>query len=150
MTMSMWVGILYHLALAAILSLALVRSEGAAVPAPDLRLCREKADAPEPCCVKSPGLSTDSMKRLDLSAVPKTMRLRRPAHLLSASEWEQLNLAYERMRALSDDDPRSMEGQRKTHCSYCTPSLPWPWVDPTTQNETALLDVHASWLFLPW
>jgi hypothetical protein len=50
-------------------------------------------------------------------------RVRTAAHRASPERVEQYERAYELMRALPADDPRSLSGQANFHCSFCNGAL---------------------------
>ncbi|XP_024540745.1 polyphenol oxidase I, chloroplastic [Selaginella moellendorffii] len=70
-------------------------------------------------------------------------RLRRPAHLLRPDEIARYNRAYQLMRALPASDPRRFSQQANVHCAYCNDSF-------RQANSRSELQIHDSWLFLPW
>ena len=70
-------------------------------------------------------------------------KIRRPAHKADADYIAKLNRAYELMKALPDDDPRSFEVQANMHCAFCNGAY--------KQLDTNItLQVHFSWFFMPW
>jgi hypothetical protein len=50
-------------------------------------------------------------------------RVRTAAHRASPKRVEQYERAYELMRALPADDPRSLSGHANFHCSFCNGAL---------------------------
>ena len=74
-------------------------------------------------------------------------RIRYPAHKASRAYIEKYNLAYARMRALPPDDPRSLAGQAKIHCAFCNRAYMQGGEDG---GSNVPLQIHFSWLFLPW
>ncbi|OAE18206.1 hypothetical protein AXG93_406s1740 [Marchantia polymorpha subsp. ruderalis] len=78
------------------------------------------------------------------------MRVRRPAHELAQDvEYvNKYNLAYTRMKALPDDDPRSFLRQWHTHCSFCVEAFLSRYLNGTATPYP--LQLHFSWTFLPW
>ena len=119
--------------------------------APNLRLCQKAvATSPNPtdnttmlldCC-----LPWYNRPLLDFSwdRYPvQQQKIRRPAHKADADYVAKLNRAYELMRALPDDDPRSFEVQANMHCAFCNGAY--------KQLDTNItLQVHFSWFFMPW
>ncbi|RZC47958.1 hypothetical protein C5167_040901 [Papaver somniferum] len=72
------------------------------------------------------------------------LRIRPAAHLVDEAYIEKYNRAYELMRALPDDDPRSFKQQANVHCAYCDGAYDqagFPNLD---------IQVHGSWLFFPF
>lgn len=66
------------------------------------------------------------------------MRLRKSIYVLSPSEIKELRLAFERLRALPNSDPRSWMAQANVHCWYCA------------GDNSTIGDVHVTWAFMPW
>ena len=146
-------------AAAAAFGFALILSAAAAaylasadpLKAPDLRLCQKAvATSPNPtdnttmvldCC-----LPWYNRPLLDFSwdRYPvQQQKIRRPAHTADADYIAKLNRAYELMKALPDDDPRSFEVQANMHCAFCNGAY--------KQLDTNItLQVHFSWFFMPW
>ena len=144
-------------AAAAALCLALILAADAyfvsadPLKAPDLRLCQKAvATSPNPtdnttmvldCC-----LPWYNRPLLDFSwdRYPvQQKKIRRPAHKADADYIAKLNRAYELMKALPDDDPRSFEVQANMHCAFCNGAY--------KQLDTNItLQVHFSWFFMPW
>jgi polyphenol oxidase len=50
----------------------------------------------------------------------------------------RLRAAYQAMRALPTNDPRSLAAQANMHCFFCGSNAPGD------------ADIHSSWLFFPW
>lgn len=74
------------------------------------------------------------------------IRVRKAAQCQDAGYAAKLNKAYELMRALPDDDPRSFRQQWTLHCAYCGGAF-------LTYNSSGAplgIDIHFSWLFYPW
>ncbi|KAG6544144.1 hypothetical protein Mapa_014456 [Marchantia paleacea] len=100
----------------------------------------------EQCCLPAPRRPPTRFK------LPKVhrLRVRRPAHEL-ANDVEYVNkynLAYTRMNALPDDDPRSFLRQWHTHCSFCKEAFLQRRLNRSATGYP--LQVHYSWTFLPW
>ena len=116
----------------------------APISPPDLSECGA-ADLPagaQPtnCC---PPVSS---KIIDFKLPPKNspLRIRPAAHLASKEYIAKYKKAIELMKALPDDDPRSFMQQADVHCAYCNGAyhqVGFPDLD---------LQVHNSWLFLPY
>ena len=61
-----------------------------------------------------------SKKLLSLSPpVIPTPRIRPAAHTMTTTQLDDLKKGIEKMRALSDDDPRSLYQQANVHCAHC-------------------------------
>ncbi|KAI3905696.1 hypothetical protein MKX01_007188 [Papaver californicum] len=74
------------------------------------------------------------------------LRIRRAAHLVDEAYIVKYNKAYELMRALPDDDPRSFKQQANVHCAYCDGAY-----DQALAGFPKLeIQVHNSWLFFPF
>ncbi|XP_058096331.1 polyphenol oxidase, chloroplastic-like [Magnolia sinica] len=88
---------------------------------------------------------TDPSKIVDFKFPPPSMplRTRKPAHLLDADDLAKYKEAYSRMKALDPSDPWSFEQQAKVHCQYCNGAY-----DQVGFNVP--VQVHFSWIFLPW
>ncbi|KAJ7514804.1 hypothetical protein O6H91_23G059800 [Diphasiastrum complanatum] len=124
--------------------LPLISNQSMASPIqpPDLTQC-QKADVPggssPKCCLPS-----DPVKATDFqidASLP--MRVRMASHLLDAAYITKYNRAYELMRALPDDDPRSFSQQASVHCAFCQSAY-------LQKNSNEKLQIHFSWLFYPW
>ncbi|KAL7602782.1 hypothetical protein Lser_V15G16479 [Lactuca serriola] len=116
----------------------------APIMAPDLTKCGP-ADLPQGavptnCC---PPYTT---KILDFKLPPPstTFRVRPAAHLANKDYIAKFNKAIELMKALPDDDPRSFKQQAAVHCAYCDGAY-----DQVGFPDLEL-QVHGSWLFLPF
>lgn len=75
------------------------------------------------------------------------MRVRRPAHLLGDEDIAKYKEAITKLRELyvSDpDDPRGWMQQANVHCQFCNGAF------DQLGYDDVLLQVHYSWLFLPW
>ncbi|CAM6087657.1 unnamed protein product [Calypogeia fissa] len=74
------------------------------------------------------------------------VRVRKASQCTDGEYAEKLNKAYALMRALPDDDPRSLSQQWQLHCAYCGGAF-------LTMNSSRVpqgVDIHWSWLFYPW
>ncbi|PQQ07193.1 polyphenol oxidase chloroplastic [Prunus yedoensis var. nudiflora] len=72
------------------------------------------------------------------------LRTRPAAQQVTDEYLAKFKKAQAAMRALPDDDPRSMVQQAKVHCAYCNgayPQVGFPDID---------IQVHFSWLFFPF
>ncbi|KAH7314626.1 hypothetical protein KP509_21G011700 [Ceratopteris richardii] len=76
---------------------------------------------------------------------PISKHIRRPAHTASEEYIAKYIKAYELMRALPDTDPRSLKVQANLHCSFCNGG----YLQAGVTGDIPL-QVHFSWLFLPW
>ena len=81
---------------------------------------------------------------LDAYKSAKT-HVRHPAHRVSENYIAKYNKAYELMKALPDTDPRSFKVQTHLHCAFCNGAYRQGGAGGDTP-----LQVHFSWLFLPW
>ncbi|KAL5972391.1 hypothetical protein ACLOJK_041645 [Asimina triloba] len=130
-------------------SLALLGKErgaafGAPITIPDLTACHTATASSVgdvECCPPYSDIST----AIDFEppSASKPLRIRKPAHLLQDEEVEKYNEAYRLMRALPDDDPRSLKQQADVHCQYCNGAY-------YQTDTTTVLQVHYNWFFLPW
>ncbi|MCO5610855.1 hypothetical protein L7F22_065097 [Adiantum nelumboides] len=114
-------------------------ANGAPIGPQDLTQCLNASDIVD-CCMLLP---RKKVIKFSFDLYPHANRVRRPAHLVDATYIEKYKRAYELMRALPSNDPRSLPRQGDAHCSMCTGS----YYQPGTK---ALLHVHYSWLFFPW
>ncbi|KAI5078569.1 hypothetical protein GOP47_0006240 [Adiantum capillus-veneris] len=71
-------------------------------------------------------------------------RVRQAAHTVSEDYIAKYTRAYQLMKALPDDDPRSFHTQANMHCAFCNGAY------RQAGNSSVPLQVHFSWLFLPW
>ncbi|KAI3906237.1 hypothetical protein MKW98_021770 [Papaver atlanticum] len=72
------------------------------------------------------------------------LRTRHAAHLVDKAYIAKYNKAYQLMKSLPDDDPRSFTQQANVHCAYCDGAYDqagFPNLD---------IQVHNSWLFFPF
>ncbi|KAI3911390.1 hypothetical protein MKW98_010277 [Papaver atlanticum] len=118
----------------------------APIPPPDISNCgpadTPPGAAPVDCC---PPPSTKIIDfRKPSSSTP--LRIRPAAHLVDEAYIAKYNKAYELMRALPDDDPRSFYQQANVHCAYCADAF-----DQSLAGFPGLeLQVHSCWLFFPF
>ncbi|XP_076934062.1 polyphenol oxidase, chloroplastic-like [Bidens hawaiensis] len=113
------------------------------IVAPDLTKCGAadlpRGAKPTNCCPPV------AKKITDFKLPPKTTaRVRPAAHLVNKDYIAKYNKAIELMRALPDDDPRSFKQQAAVHCAYCDGAY-----DQVGFPDLEL-QVHGSWLFLPF
>ncbi|XP_059623046.1 polyphenol oxidase, chloroplastic-like [Cornus florida] len=114
------------------------------VSGPDLSKCGA-ADLPEGaapvnCCPPY----TSKIKKYKLPPRTNAMRVRPAAHLANKAYIAKYNKAIELMKALPADDPRSFMQQADVHCAYCDGAY-----DQVGFPDLEL-QVHESWLFLPF
>ncbi|KAK9051727.1 hypothetical protein SSX86_028355 [Deinandra increscens subsp. villosa] len=84
-------------------------------------------------------------KIIDFKLPPSsTTRVRPAAHLVTKDYLAKFEKAIELMKALPDDDPRSFKQQAAVHCAYCDGAY-----DQVGFPDLEL-QVHGSWLFLPF
>lgn len=138
----------FPLFLAGLAFLLLLPAQAAPITVPDLTHCElavgsSVVGAPLTlsfnCClpVKS-AVDFDS-----LGSTQGPTRVRRAAHLADSATAAKYAKAYELMRALPADDPRSLSAQANIHCAFCNAAY--------MQTGTNIpLQIHFSWLFLPW
>ncbi|KAI3836590.1 hypothetical protein MKX03_008265 [Papaver bracteatum] len=118
----------------------------ATIPPPDISTCGP-ADippgaAPVDCCPPPSRKIIDFRK--PSSSTP--LRIRPAAHLVDEAYIAKYNQAYELMRALPDDDPRSFYQQANVHCAYCADAF-----DQSLAGFPGLeIQVHSCWLFFPF
>ncbi|KAJ8629161.1 hypothetical protein MRB53_022484 [Persea americana] len=122
---------------------------GAPISPPDLSKCH-LADGGTgvgnvQCC---PPYSSDTVPiDYQFPASSKPLRIRRPAHLLEKEEIEKYKEAIAKMRELTTTDPSDPRGwmqQANVHCQYCNGAY------DQVGYDNVRLQVHFSWLFLPW
>lgn len=111
---------------------------------PDLSTCKPAeittgGSETVPCC--PPVTTKIKTFEPDLS-IP--LRTRPAAHQVTDEYLAKFKKAQAAMRALPDDDPRSMVQQAKVHCAYCNGAYPQVGF---TDND---IQVHFSWLFFPF
>ncbi|BBN15367.1 polyphenol oxidase [Marchantia polymorpha subsp. ruderalis] len=110
--------------------------------------------APLHCCLPPPARKPIRFKYPTCeSGGPPVMRERKPAHVVQNDpEYvRKYNLAYSRMKALPDSDPRSFLNQWRVHCSFCNEAFKQREIPgPLGKATGVLLQVHFSWTFLPW
>ncbi|KAI3895320.1 hypothetical protein MKX03_035821 [Papaver bracteatum] len=118
----------------------------APITPPDLSNC-SPADLPPGvtginCCPPP----TTKIIDFELPSSSTPLRVRPAAHLVDEAYIAKINKAYELMRALPDDDPRSFKNQANLHCAYCDAAF-----DQTLVGFPNLeIQVHSCWLFFPF
>ncbi|KAI5080795.1 hypothetical protein GOP47_0003978 [Adiantum capillus-veneris] len=127
-------------------------STGSASPigVPDLQQCEPAMDVSPTnqtmmltlnCCLPIPAHKPRVFSFHKYKSKP---RVRQAAHTVSDAYIAKYTRAYELMKALPDDDPRSFHTQAKIHCAFCN------FAYRQAGNTSVPLQVHFSWLFLPW
>ncbi|WOL15908.1 polyphenol oxidase, chloroplastic-like [Canna indica] len=113
---------------------------------PDLTKCKiDGADAPTlggKCC--PPYNGTETIVDYDFPAT--ALRVRRPAHLVIDDEdyMAKYKEAVRKMKELPADHPWNYYQQANVHCQYCNDAY-------DQQGTTDVpVQVHYSWIFLPW
>ncbi|KAI3839829.1 hypothetical protein MKW98_010134 [Papaver atlanticum] len=114
---------------------------------PDLSKCGPAhlpaGAAPINCC-PPPGTKIIDFQLPCSSSTP--LRVRQAAHLVDDEYVAKYTKAYELMRALPDNDPRSFKQQANIHCAYCDGA----YDQSVTGFPKMDIYVHGSWLFLPF
>ncbi|KAI5060651.1 hypothetical protein GOP47_0025071 [Adiantum capillus-veneris] len=117
---------------------------------PDLQQCELAMDASVTgppmtltlnCCLPIPAKGPI---KFSFSKYKSNPRVRQAAHTVSDDYIAKYTRAYELMKALPDDDPRSFYTQADIHCAFCN------FAYMQAENSSVPLQVHFSWLFLPW
>ena len=72
-----------------------------------------------------------------------TFRTRRPAHRVNDAYIAKYNHAYELMRALPSDDPRSLQRQADIHCAFCNGAYSQLGSNNKLQVKYIMLDICA-------
>ncbi|KAF6153637.1 hypothetical protein GIB67_027504 [Kingdonia uniflora] len=112
---------------------------------PDLTKCQPATDAATKLPVKCCPPTYASYEIFDFKPPPQNsqLRVRPPAHKYNSEQLAKFKEAVRLMKALPDDDPWSYKNQATIHCTYCNGAFKQTGTD-------VLLQVHGSWLFLPW
>lgn len=118
---------------------------GAPTRGPDLQTCKKDVlipphNIPASCC---PPLPKRPIRDFRFEEQTLEMRVRRPAQNVDAAYVEKYNRAYELMRALPNDDPRSFFQQANTHCAYCG-------FGHKQLGLNVTLEMHGTWLTFPF
>ncbi|KAH7437565.1 hypothetical protein KP509_05G078400 [Ceratopteris richardii] len=138
------------IAFAAAVSILTSPAVGSPIGLPNLRQCELATDnsvvGPPTtihvnCCLPIPSGDVIDFSFKKYKA-PK--RVRQAAHKVSADYIAKYTRAYDLMRSLPEDDPRSLSVQSKLHCAFCNGAY------KQAGNDSVILQVHFSWLFLPW
>ena len=95
------------------------------------------------CC--PPGLEKKIQPFEFPSKLEKT-RVRWPAHKGSKKQVDSYKKAIQAIRNLPDDHPHSFVSQAKIHCAYCNGG----YTEIDSDYPAIEIDVHNSWLFLPF
>jgi polyphenol oxidase len=116
----------------------------APVAPPDLSKCHIASTAPEgenKCC---PPYTSANFIDYDFPRTP--LRVRRPAHEVKDDKeyMAKYQEAIRKMKELKSDHPWNFYQQALIHCAYCNNAY-----DQDGYPGVAL-QVHYSWLFLPW
>ncbi|KAL6001565.1 hypothetical protein ACLOJK_007303 [Asimina triloba] len=85
--------------------------------------------------------------------IPKTekTRVRMPAHKMTAEQLSKFKQAIRKMKELPETDPRNFFQQAQVHCAYYNEAYDQVGYDQNTDREKNIaLQVHFSWIFLPW
>lgn len=116
----------------------------APIQAPDVSKCGP-ADLPSGAtptnCCPPPATTIVDFK---LPAPSNSLRIRPAAHLVDDAYKAKFTRAVQLMKALPDDDPRSFKQQASVHCAYCDGAY------DQVGFPNLELQVHNSWLFLPF
>ncbi|MCO5611043.1 hypothetical protein L7F22_065293 [Adiantum nelumboides] len=123
---------------------------GAPIVPPDLKTCGPATVTTPPgvptappksvsCCILPP---TKPIVEYQLPTKRKLHR-RRAAHKVDRKYIAKYNKAYELMKALPSSDPRNFMRQADIHCAFCNGAY-------NQLGSTHKLQIHFSWLFLPW
>ncbi|KAH7437962.1 hypothetical protein KP509_05G098000 [Ceratopteris richardii] len=130
----------------------LARVQAAPLQIPDFSQCEiasASAAAGPPltlyfnCCLPIPSTPMVDFSFDKYKTVGK--HIRRPAQTASEKYIAKINKAYELMKALPDTDGRSFKAQANLHCSFCNGGYPQKGI-----SGNIPVQVHFSWLFLPW
>lgn len=130
-------------------SLIFQLGHGAPIKIPDLTKCHPATDksvvGPPTsltfhCCLPVPN---KDIVDFSFDKYPAVKRIRRPAQRASKEYVKKLEKAYKLMKALPTDDPRSFAKQADVHCAFCNGAY-------KQLGNNITLQVHFSWLFLPW
>ncbi|KAK6934287.1 Polyphenol oxidase, central domain [Dillenia turbinata] len=119
---------------------------GAPVHAPELSKCHLAEDSVTGervfCC-----LPYNERDIVEFVPPPpyEPMRVRRPAHKLDPEYVAKFEEAVARMKALPPNDPWNFMQQATIHCAYCNGAY-----DQVGFHPPVSLQVHGSWLFLPF
>eukprot|EP00262_Sarcandra_glabra_P002603 TRINITY_DN13005_c0_g1_i1.p1 TRINITY_DN13005_c0_g1~~TRINITY_DN13005_c0_g1_i1.p1 ORF type:complete len:609 (+),score=45.09 TRINITY_DN13005_c0_g1_i1:107-1933(+) len=115
----------------------------------DLQTCHdatvpEGVTGPLKCC---PPFKSGQTKIVDFKFPSQStpMRVRKPAHEMKGDDLAKYKEAIRIMKEdLSPDDPWHFTQQAKVHCAYCNDA----YYEVGTKDTP--VNVHGSWVFLPW
>ncbi|KAL3508864.1 hypothetical protein ACH5RR_028265 [Cinchona calisaya] len=117
----------------------------AAPLAPTFTACHDSTDPDKKaidCCPPTAAAADIT----DYVPAATKVNTRLAAHLVDDAWLAKYKKALTAMRKLDDSDPRSFKAQANVHCAYCNGGY---YQDGYAESKL-LLDVHSSWLFLPF
>ncbi|KAI3911391.1 hypothetical protein MKW98_010278 [Papaver atlanticum] len=117
----------------------------APIPPPDLSDCGPANLPPGAPSINCCPLNTNIID-FELPSRHSPLRVRPAAHLVDKAYIAKINKAYELMRALPDDDPRSFYQQANVHCAYCDAA----YSQILAGYPNLEIQVHRCWLFFPF
>ncbi|RZC58980.1 hypothetical protein C5167_006285 [Papaver somniferum] len=118
----------------------------APITIPDLSNCSPTDLPPGVTGINCCPPPTTKIVDFELPSASTPLRVRPAAHLVDEAYIAKINKAYELMRALPDDDPRSLINQSNLHCAYCDAAF-----NQTLAGFPNLeIQVHSGWLFYPF
>ncbi|KAI5055145.1 hypothetical protein GOP47_0030503 [Adiantum capillus-veneris] len=112
---------------------------GAPIGPPNLKECRNVTTLAS-CCIPLP---KKRARTFSLDSYPLVKRVRSSTYVIDEAYTKKYAKAYELMRGLPSDDPRSLTQQASMHCAMCLGAY-------FQRGTSAILHVHYSWLFFPW
>ncbi|KAI3994167.1 hypothetical protein MKX01_012424 [Papaver californicum] len=118
----------------------------APIPPPDLSDCGPANLPPGVPSINCCPPTTTKIIDFELPCPDTPLRVRPAAHLVDAAYIAKINKAYELMRALPDDDPRSFRNQANVHCAYCDAA----YSQILAGYPNLEIQVHRCWLFFPF
>nr|ALG05139.1 polyphenol oxidase [Sinopodophyllum hexandrum] len=119
-------------------------ANGAPIEPPDLSTCHSATvDGKSVSCC--PPYSSANIIDFVPPSATEALRVRKPAHKLTSEELSKFKEAIRLMKALPADDPWNFMQQATIHCTYCNGAYDQLGYDPAVT-----LQIHGSWLFLPW
>ncbi|KAH7373377.1 hypothetical protein KP509_17G052600 [Ceratopteris richardii] len=142
---------IYFLIAVAMVFMCIESAKGSPIGVPNLSQCQLTTDTSVVpplttihlnCCLPIPSgpvvdYSFDKYK-------VNTTRVRIAAQTASDDYIAKYREAYTLMRSLPQDDPRSFSTQANIHCAFCNGAY------KQEGNDSVILQVHFSWLFLAW
>ena len=129
----------------------------APVPGPDINNCGPATTLPNPvnepartvmydCC-----LTADTPVDYKIPTWSKTKRMRSAAQWVSNDFLAKYSTAIKTMKTLPRTDPHNFWNQAIVHCAYCNGAYKQlGFSDPDAPGGTKDMQVHGSWLFLPF